>query len=148
MVIPPLWSMTEIAQWSNSWCYRRPDPPLPMPRPSRKVSSKAHTQSAVSGVIASSGGDRACDYPPPRMFYIKTAADPVVAAQASGISLPPPDKFVGLTMVPCGGMPHDPAEEDGAWRTSADEPITGASDAGHEAARNPVSRTQRTMAAL
>jgi hypothetical protein len=95
-----------------------------MPRPSRKVSSKAHTQSAVSGVIASSGGDRACDYPPPRMFYIKTAADPVVAAQASGISLPPPDKFVGLTMVPCGGMPHDPAEEDGAWLTGADEPIT------------------------
>ena len=29
------------------------------------------------------------------------------SGRASGISLPPPDKFVGLTMVPCGEMPHD-----------------------------------------
>ena len=30
------------------------------------------------------------------------------SGRASGISLPPPDKFVVLTMVPCGGMPHNP----------------------------------------
>jgi hypothetical protein len=42
------------------------------------------------------------------MFCIKTAADPVAAAGRRGISLPSPDKFVGLTAVPCGGMPHNP----------------------------------------
>ena len=48
------------------------------------------------------------------------------SGRASGISLPPPDKFVGATMVPCGGMPHDlppPLEEDRAWPTNADEPL-------------------------
>jgi len=55
-----------------------------MPRPSRKLITKAHTQSEVSGVIVSSGGDRVYDYPPPRMFCIKTAADPVVAAGRRG----------------------------------------------------------------
>jgi hypothetical protein len=47
-------------------------------------------------------------------------------------------------MVPCGGMPHDPADENGAWRTSADEPITGASDAGHDACAKPTSPSDLT----
>ena len=29
------------------------------------------------------------------------------SGRASGISSPPSDKFVGLTVVPCGEMPHD-----------------------------------------
>ena len=32
--------------------------------------------------------------------------EPGRSGRASGISLPPPDKFVGLAVAPCGGMPH------------------------------------------
>ena len=144
MVIPPIWSMTEIAQWSLS-ASRSATADAQAEQKGQQQS--AHPECGIGGhrFLWRRSGLR---LPASANVLYQDCGEPGRSGRASGISLPPPDKFVGLTMVPCGGMPHDPAEEYGAWRTSADEPITGASDAGHEAARNPVSRTQRTMAAL